>query len=105
MGDWRPPETHGQWFRRRVDETWDFVVEHFAILLLFWMAVGLMFYVLHIAHHDADRELLSWSREVTAGVMGALLGLLTGAKVGSEMAKRKALEETKNGDSGQAPPV
>lgn len=48
----------------------------------------MLFFVLHIAHHDADKDLLAWSREVTAGVIGALLGLLTGMKVGVDLARR-----------------
>lgn len=88
-------ESWSQWVRRRVDETWNFFVDHFAILLLFWWTVGMLLYVLHIAHHAPDKDLLSWGREVTAGVIGALLGILTGAKIGEEKQKNKEIKEAK----------
>jgi hypothetical protein len=71
-------ETWGQWFRRRIDEAWEFGASHFNILLLFSWVVFMLFYVLHVSHHENDAEMLNWSREVTAGVIGALLGMLTG---------------------------
>lgn len=89
-GKWKVSfESWPQWIRRRIDESWDFFSDHFTVFLLFSWTVGMLFYVLHIAHHDPDKELLGWAREVTAGVIGALLGMLTGMKVGAEAQKRK----------------
>ncbi|SRR5260221_7928045 len=93
-------ETTGQWARRRIDEAWEFlvgplfvfIVTNFNIILLFGWVVFMLFYVLHISHDGADKELIGWSREVTAGVIGALLGMLTGAKMGLELARKTVLE-------------
>ena len=82
-------ETWGQWLRRRVDAACSFGGDHFSILLLFSWVIFMMFYVMHIAHHSLDKDLLQWSRENTAGVIGALLGMLTGTKIGFEAARRQ----------------
>ena len=58
----------------------------FHVLLLTALFCGLLAFTLHMAHHDMDKELISWGRESAATVLGGLMYALT---------KR----DPKNGDS------
>lgn len=60
----------------------DFINEHFTVLVLVPMFVGCLFVTLHMTHHSADKENISWAREMTGGVMGAIYLALRGSKSG-----------------------
>src|SRR5207249_4185498 len=55
-----------------------FADENFDKLLLVALFACLIMLVLHMEHHQGDREQLSWAREQSGTVLGALLGLITG---------------------------
>ena len=61
-----------KWFQDNFDKL---------LLSLLWMFA--IFVVLHMAHDSRDNEHISWAREVASGLLGALLGLITGARLAS----------------------
>ncbi len=83
-------ETWGQWFRVNVDRHFDKLVLLF--MLMVW--IGL---VLVSVHAKLDPGVLSWAREQTTAVQGALLGLLTGIAIGRRMSVSKD-PQGKDGD-------
>lgn len=52
------------------------------MILLVVVFFTLLAYTLHMAHHAMDQELISWGREQSAAVLGALLLALTGRSHG-----------------------
>ncbi len=48
------------------------------LLVLFSLVVLMLGFMLHVSHDKADAGMLSWGREQTSLVLGALLGLITG---------------------------
>jgi hypothetical protein len=61
-------ETWGQFFRGNFDK-----------LLLFFLLLIVLVLVLHMAHDKADASNIAWGREQAGTILGALLGLITGA--------------------------
>jgi len=55
----------------------------FHVLLLTVLFIGLLAFTLHMAHHDMDKELISWGRESAGTVLGGLLYALTGRQTGN----------------------
>ena len=61
----------------------DFLRENFSVLLLAFMALGAWAGTIHLMHSTGmDVSNVAWAREQSASIIGALLGLLTGYKVG-----------------------
>lgn len=60
-------------------KTWnDILRENFHVLLLTALVFGMLTFTLHMAHHDMDKEMVSWGRETCGAVIGALLLALRG---------------------------
>jgi len=62
----------------------DVVREQFDKVLLVWL---LIFFVSLVFVGAADSESQHWLRELASGVLGALLGLITGVKIGQGMVR------------------
>lgn len=62
----------------------DVVREQFDKVLLVWL---LIFFVSLVFVGAADPESQHWLRELASGVLGALLGLITGVKIGQGMVR------------------
>lgn len=74
----------------------DVIREQFDKLLLAWL---LMFFTLLAFIGSADPESQHWLRELTSGVLGALLGLITGVKIGQGMVRVNAPTDIPKGSS------
>lgn len=57
----------------------EFLAGHFDKLLLTGIFIALVLLVLHMSHDAADVSAVNWARESAGTVLGALLGLITGA--------------------------
>lgn len=53
-------------------------LNNFHVVLLTLLFIGLLAFTLHMAHHDMDKELVSWGRESAATVLGGLMYAITG---------------------------
>lgn len=62
----------------------DVIREQFDKVLLVWL---LIFLVSLVFAGAADAESQHWLRELASGVLGALLGLITGVKIGQGMVR------------------
>lgn len=61
----------------------EFLERHFNTILLALMGLGAWFGTLHLMHvKGMDMTNIAWAREQTSTILGGLLGLLTGYKVG-----------------------
>lgn len=69
----------GAWVRWHFDQWSAFCYDNADKLILFGIFLCMILVVLHVTHHAHDEQLISWSREETGTVLGALLGLITGA--------------------------
>jgi len=74
----------------------DVVRDQFDKLLLCWLLMYLTFLVV-FAH--VDQESIHWLRELTSGVLGALLGLITGVKIGQGMVRVNPPTDLQSGSS------
>lgn len=74
----------------------DVIRDQFDKLLLCWLLMYLTFLVV-FAH--VDQESVHWLRELTSGVLGALLGLITGVKIGQGMVRVNQPTDLKGGPS------
>lgn len=72
-------QTWGAWLRGNFDAWAQFALDNADKLLLFGCFFVLILLVLHVSHDGKDESLVSWAREQTGTVLGALLGLITGA--------------------------
>lgn len=64
-----------------MNESRDLILANFHVLLLAVLFVGLLGFTLHMAHHDMDKELISWGRESAGTVLGSLLYAITGRAI------------------------
>ena len=62
----------------------DVIRDQFDKLLLCWL---LMYLTALVVFAQVDQESIHWLRELTSGVLGALLGLITGVKIGQGMVR------------------
>ena len=62
----------------------DLVREQFDKMVLVWL---LVYFTTLVVFAHTDMESTHWLREITSGVLGALLGLITGIKIGQGMAR------------------
>jgi len=62
----------------------DVIRDQFDKLLLCWL---LMYMTALVVFARVDQESVHWLRELTSGVLGALLGLITGVKIGQGMVR------------------
>lgn len=62
----------------------DLIRDEFDKILLVWL---LVFYTSLVFVGSNDPESQHWLREITSGVLGALLGLITGVKIGQGMVR------------------
>lgn len=68
----------GTWLQQNFDK----------LLLLCAWVIGLTV-VLHLMHHSADQANISWGRESAGTLLGAFLGLITGARYASSKGTAK----------------
>ena len=73
----------------------DFLAEHFDKLLLTGLFLVLVGIVVHMTHDGRDVAALNWAREQASLIIGALLGLITGAVLRNGT-KRERPEEKEN---------
>jgi hypothetical protein len=64
-----------------MNEWGKFFRDNFDKILLVMLYGSLLFIVFHMAHEKVDPNHISWVREEAGTVIGALLGLITGAKL------------------------
>jgi hypothetical protein len=75
----------------------EFFERHFNTILLALMGLGAWFGTLHLMNMKGmDPSNVAWAREQTATVLGALLGLLTGYKIGVAVAAEQTVKAEKN---------
>ena len=87
-------------------EPWrEFWEKHFNTVLLAILAVAAWAGTMHLIHTPGILpENVAWAREQTATRIGALLGLLTGYKVGEAIGRSMAEKSNKpNGDDNEKP--
>lgn len=60
-------ENWGNWFRSNLDK-----------LILMGLVAIFATFTLHLVHHGADKEMISWGREEVGTVLGSLIMVLTG---------------------------
>lgn len=70
----------------------DFIKDNFDKLLLVSVFLVLVGMVVHFSHDGRDAAVIAWGREQAGTVLGALLGLITGAVL-------------RNGNKHQPPPA
>lgn len=70
-------ESWGTWLRGQFDK-----------LLLVGLFLVLMVFLLHAIHDKLDGDHIHWIRETANTVMGTLLGLITGVRIGMSLAKQ-----------------
>jgi hypothetical protein len=71
----------------------DFIEKHFDKLLLAAIIVYMIHVVVFLAIYVKQPETIAWARELTSGFVGALIGLITGVRVGMKMAEESAKKE------------
>lgn len=90
-----------QGFIQALATVWTFVVEtlhhHFDKLLLTALFVYMTMLLLHMSHDLVDAADVSWAREQSNLIIGALLGLITGAVLrnGSRSSETTTTTETR----------
>lgn len=67
----------------------DFIEKHFDKLLLAATVWYLIHVVIFLSVYVKQPETISWAREMTSGFAGALIGLITGIRVGQKMEQDK----------------
>jgi hypothetical protein len=60
------------------DRHWQFWKFNFDKVLLTSLFVGMVTLVVYLASNNIDGENISWARELTSSIIGALFGLITG---------------------------
>lgn len=70
-----------------------FVKENFDKLLLSGIVIYMVHVVVILSMWTVDPSTVSWARELTSGAMGALLGLITGIRVGQKIEQDKQRED------------
>lgn len=60
-------ESWSTWIRGNLDK-----------LILLILVVAFALFTLHLQHHGADKEMISWGREEVGTVLGSLIMVLTG---------------------------
>ena len=78
-----------------IEDGWTWFKSNFDKLLLLLLFMGLVVLVLHMSHDKLDEEQVSWAREMTGTVLGGLLGLVTGTRIGLAMRPSTEPEEKK----------
>lgn len=67
----------------------EFIEKHFDKLLLAFIVVYLIHVVIFLSIYVKQPETISWAREMTSGFAGALIGLITGIRVGQKLEQDK----------------
>lgn len=63
-----------------MNDSWGQILRaNFDKLLLFVLLLIMLAVVLHLTHGQSDASNIAWGREQSGTVLGALLGLITGA--------------------------
>ena len=83
----------------------EFLERHFNTLLLAAMGLGAWYGTLHLMNMKGmDPSNVAWAREQTSTILGALLGLLTGDKVGVAVGQAIAAKKDNMKESDNAQP-
>jgi hypothetical protein len=53
--------------------------------------------VLHMTHEKVDIDNIHWAREITGEVLGALLGLVTGVRIGQALSQTSFTQRNPDG--------
>lgn len=77
-------------------EMQEFLKTQFDKLLLTFLFLTVFFSVIIMVHNHIEPSVVSWGRETAAGFSGALLGLITGMKVGMAIAATKGESNDKS---------
>lgn len=64
-----------------LSKAFDFMNEHFNVLILVGLFVGAGFILLHVVHHTQDQTVLNWLEHVSDQILAALLGMMTGYRM------------------------
>ncbi len=82
----------------------EFIERHFDKLLLGAIVVWLIHVVIFLAIYVNNPETLSWARELTSGFAGALVGLITGIRMGQQMSQESGKNKSTTTVQTENPP-
>lgn len=63
-----------------------FIDEHFNVLILVLLFIGAGSVLLHVVHHAQDQTVVNWLEHVSDQILAALLGMMTGYRLGQNSA-------------------
>lgn len=85
-----PPDTWSTWARSKADQFLFWFYQEFNKLLLVLLLCVLFVIILHGLHDPShDKDSIHWFREQANTVMGCLLGLITGVRIGMSIGEKK----------------
>lgn len=79
-------QSWGCWFKDNSDK-----------FLLATIALSCYMGVLHMTHEKVDIDNIHWAREITGEVLGALLGLVTGVRIGQALSQTSFTQRNPDG--------